>query len=132
MVGMRPESATGLRPWRVATRNRTSARRSASPPPYPAAVRRARLVAESHATPGDEPVRSDDLVDYALRDRRIGRDRHDREVAAALARRLAPDRGGRDVHAMDAERGAHAPDHPRHVLVAEQRQVALVHLQVEA
>ena len=43
-----------------------------------------------------------------------------------------PDRGGGDVHAVLAERRPDAADHARHVLVAEQRQVAFVHLQVEA
>ena len=50
----------------------------------------------------------------------------------SLAGRLAPDRGGGDVHAVRAERGADAADHARHVLVAEQHEVAVVHLQVEA
>ena len=66
--------------------------------------------------------------------RRVGGDRHHRELAAALvvAGRLAADGGGGDVHAVLAERRPDAADHAGHVLVAEQRQVALVHLQVEA
>ena len=64
---------------------------------------------------GEEAVGARDLRDDVARDRRVGRDDHDRDLVAAavLAGRLAADRGGGDVHAALAEHGADAAHHAR-------------------
>ena len=51
---------------------------------------------------------------------------------AVLAGRLAADRGLGDVDPVRAEHGADAPDHAGEVGVAEQREVGVVELEVEA
>ena len=73
-------------------------------------------------------------IDQRLRHRRVGGDRHHGDVVAAavLAGRRAPDRGLGDVDPVLAEGGADAADHAGQVGVAEEREVRVVELEVEA
>src|ERR1700722_6315511 len=74
-----------------------------------------------------EPVARDDLVDHRGGDRRVGRNRHRRKAVVAVGEILwlAADGRRHDVDAVSAEDGADTADHPRHVAIAEQRDVVL-------
>src|SRR3954452_20987301 len=126
-------SASGLQVRRTAPMVSSSI--DARTPPQPDAVlHRDGSAGEADRATGQEAVAGGDLIDHGLRHRRVGRDGHHRDVGAAsvLARRLAAHRGVGDVDAVLAEAGADAPDHAGDVAVAEEREVLVVHLEVEA
>src|SRR5215213_2066887 len=117
-------------PARSMSRDATRSTAGASTPVCPPTLR-----GQAERAARDEAVARDDLVDDGLRHRGVRGDRHDGDVGAGavlLAGRLAADCGVGDVHAVLAEAGADAADHAGHVAVAEQGQVLVVHLEVEA